>query len=79
MCPRMLLSVLFFPVLLRRAMSIASRAARWLQMAEEARAIAERLRDPGAKQTMLEIANGYDELAAWTVNAVAADEGEPSG
>jgi hypothetical protein len=35
----------------------------WRDRAEEARAIAQHLRGPITKQTMLEIAHGYDRLA----------------
>ena len=36
---------------------------RWAKMAEEARAIAIRTRDPEGKKRMLEIADSYDRLA----------------
>ena len=36
----------------------------WRQLAQEAREVAERLDDAEAKRTMLEIAEGYEELAA---------------
>jgi hypothetical protein len=36
----------------------------WRQLAQEARAAADRLDDPDAKRTMLEIAEGYEELAS---------------
>jgi hypothetical protein len=36
---------------------------RWAKMAEEARAIATRTRDPAAKERLLEIAASYDRLA----------------
>jgi hypothetical protein len=35
----------------------------WRRRAEESRRIAERLDDPAAKQTMLEIAASYEQLA----------------
>jgi hypothetical protein len=35
----------------------------WLVRAEEARALASQLVDSGARQTMLEIAEGYEKLA----------------
>lgn len=38
-------------------------AEKWAEMAEEALAIATRMRNPAAKQTMLEIAASYDRLA----------------
>jgi hypothetical protein len=37
--------------------------AHWRQRAEEARAMAEVISDPGAKQTMLRVAAGYEEMA----------------
>jgi hypothetical protein len=36
----------------------------WRQLAQEARAAAERLDEPEAKRTMLEIAESYEELAS---------------
>jgi hypothetical protein len=36
----------------------------WRLLAQEARAAAERLDDPDAKRTMLEIAESYEELAS---------------
>ena len=73
---RMWLSVLFSSALSCGAMSITPRAERWLKMAEDARSMAERTRDQDGKRTMLEIANGYDELAAWAAKTdqVGADE-----
>jgi hypothetical protein len=38
------------------------RAERWMKMAAEARAIAERTSDPAGKKRMLEIAASYDKL-----------------
>ena len=38
-------------------------AARWSVLAEEAKAIAEEMKDALSKKTMLEIAAGYDRLA----------------
>ena len=38
-------------------------AAHWLNLAEDATNLADRMRDPEAKQTMLAIAWGYDKLA----------------
>ena len=58
-------------------MSMTPRAARWLKMAEDARRMADRMRDPESKRVLLEIANGYDRLAIWTANSDARDaEGE---
>jgi hypothetical protein len=54
-------------------MSMTPRAARWLKMAEEARAMADRMRDPESKRVLLEIANSYDRLAIWTANSDAAE------
>ena len=41
----------------------AKRAADWLALAQDARAIAERLTDVSARQTMLGIAEGYEKMA----------------
>jgi hypothetical protein len=38
-------------------------AAHWLNLAEDARKLADRMRDPEAKQTMLAVARGYQKLA----------------
>ncbi|MEJ0017563.1 MAG: hypothetical protein WDN25_13550 [Acetobacteraceae bacterium] len=53
-------------------------AERWKKMAEEARAIAERLRDPASKQAMLEIAAGYDRLATRAAESARARGGRRS-
>ena len=45
-------------------MSMTPRAARWLKMAEDARRMADRMRDPDGKRIMLKIADSYDELFA---------------
>jgi hypothetical protein len=37
--------------------------ARWLALAAEARAIAAEMTDPGARATMLKIAEGYENAA----------------
>jgi hypothetical protein len=37
-------------------------AERWRKLAEEARAVADQLTDPGAKQIMVRIAEGYELL-----------------
>ena len=49
------------------------RAERWLEMGEDARALADRMRDENSKRIMLDIANSYEELAAWVVRAEMAD------
>ena len=43
--------------------SVSDSAERWRKLAEEARAVADQLTDPGAKQIMLTIAAGYERLA----------------
>ena len=62
---KMWLSVLFGSALPCRAMSMTPRAGRWLNMAEDARSMAERTHDQDGKRVMLDIANSYEELAAW--------------
>jgi hypothetical protein len=42
-----------------------NRSANWRKLAEEARAIAARTQDAVSKQTMLEIAERYEVLAAY--------------
>jgi hypothetical protein len=44
--------------------SLLSDVKYWFSRAEEARTIAEALRDPEAARIMFEIAKGYDRLAA---------------
>jgi len=44
----------------------------WRERAEEARRIAEQLADAFSKQTMLEIAKSYDNLAALTRTGVVS-------
>jgi hypothetical protein len=44
---------------------------RWAKMAEDARRMAGRTRDPEGKRIMLEIANSYDELASWAAKVDA--------
>jgi hypothetical protein len=51
-------------VLMKR--SLINDPAYWRERAEEARRIAEQLADAVAKQTMLEIARSYDNLAELT-------------
>ncbi len=48
------------------------RSANWSKMAAEARAIANNLHDPTAKQTMLEIAERYELLAAYAARQAGA-------
>ncbi len=43
--------------------SILDDREHWCNRAEEARVIALQMQDPKARQTMLDIAAGYDELA----------------
>jgi sugar (pentulose or hexulose) kinase len=47
--------------------------AYWRERAEEARRIAEQLADAVAKQTMLEIARSYDNLAELTEKRPASE------
>jgi hypothetical protein len=54
-------------------MALKSRAARWLKMGEDARRMAERMRDPEAKRMMLEVADNYEKLVAWAAKTDAAD------
>jgi hypothetical protein len=46
--------------------AIRNRSASWRRMAEEARTIADGLHDAAAKQAMLEIAERYEILAAYS-------------
>jgi hypothetical protein len=41
----------------------------WAQLAEQARAIADRVDNPGLKRTMLVIAMRYDVMALWVAEA----------
>ena len=47
-------------------------------MADDARRMAGRTRDPEGKRIMLEIARSYDDLAAWAekIDAIPKDEPE---
>jgi hypothetical protein len=54
-------------------MSMTPRAERWLKMAEDARRMADRMRDPDGKRIMLKIAESYDELAAWAAKTDQAE------
>jgi hypothetical protein len=47
----------------------------WRQLAQEARAAADRLDDAAAKRTMLEIAESYQELAEIAENRTCPDSG----
>jgi hypothetical protein len=44
-------------------MSLTPPAERWRKMAEDARAMAARMRDPEAKRMILEVAANYEKLA----------------
>jgi hypothetical protein len=44
--------------------SLLNDPAHWRRRAQETRSIADRLDDPIAKQTMLEVAEHYEQLAA---------------
>jgi hypothetical protein len=46
--------------------AIRNRGANWRKLAEEARTIADGMHDDDAKQTMLEIAERYEILAAYS-------------
>jgi hypothetical protein len=48
----------------------------WRQLAQDAREAADRLDDPVAKRTMLEIAEGYDELASILEERKTAKSGD---
>jgi hypothetical protein len=51
-------------------------ATPWRLMAQHARAIAAAMEETEATQTMLEIATGYDRLAARAERRVAEEEGK---
>jgi hypothetical protein len=53
-------------------MALKSRA-RWQKMAEDARRLVDRMRDPEAKRMMLEVADNHEKLAAWAAKTDAAD------
>jgi hypothetical protein len=53
------------------------RTAEWLKLAEEARAIANEIRDPTSKKTMMEIAKAYDRLAGLALSS-KRDTGHPT-
>ena len=44
----------------------------WRQLAEDARAAADRVDDPDAKKTMLEIAEAYEQLASIAEKRIAS-------
>jgi hypothetical protein len=46
----------------------------WRERAEEARSHAEEMKDPEAKRTMLDIAEGYERLAKQAEKRVASDK-----
>ena len=70
----MWLPVLFRSALPCQVMSVTPRAERWLNMAEDARSMANRMRDDqDGKRIILEIANSYEELAAWAAKTDTAD------
>jgi hypothetical protein len=46
-----------------RMTTILDNPAHWIERAEEARTIADEIRDPESKKIMLEIAEGYERLA----------------
>jgi hypothetical protein len=48
----------------------------WRQRAQEARAAAAQLDDPDAKKTMLEVADGYEQLAVLAEKKVASQPGK---
>jgi hypothetical protein len=50
--------------------------AYWQQRAEEARALADQIDDPIARNTMLEIAAGYEQMAALAAARLLARETE---
>jgi hypothetical protein len=48
----------------------------WRQLAQDARATADQLDDPDAKKTMIEIAEGYDQLASNAEKRMASKPGK---
>jgi hypothetical protein len=48
--------------------------AHWRRRAQETRSIADRLDDPVAKQTMLEVAQHYEQIATIAETRVVADK-----
>lgn len=50
----------------------------WRDRAGEARAMADIMRNPDSKRTMLDIAKGYDQLAITSVAAARPKNGAPS-
>jgi hypothetical protein len=48
----------------------------WRQLAQDARAVAGQLDDPDAKRTMLEIAEGYEQLASLAEKKAASKPGK---
>jgi hypothetical protein len=43
--------------------SMVNNPQHWRECAEEVRAMVDNINDPGAKQTLLKVAAGYDEMA----------------
>lgn len=54
--------------------SIKNDPKHWRQLAQEARAAADQFNDPDAKRTMLEIAEGYEELASIAEKSIASKQ-----
>jgi hypothetical protein len=54
------------------ASSLQDDPKRWRQLAQDARVAADRLGDPDAKRTMLEIAEGYEQLASLAEKKMAS-------
>jgi hypothetical protein len=51
----------------------------WRQLAQDARAAADQVSDPEAKKTLLEIADGYEQLALITEKKIAPKSNEVTG
>jgi hypothetical protein len=51
----------------------------WRQLADDARAAADKLRDSESKKTLLEIADGYDQLALIAEKKMASKSDEAPG
>ena len=71
-----------FPPKMRRwrffQVAMRNRAANWRKMAEDARAMADRIHDPAAKQAMQEIAARYEVLAAYSERQAKEEAGRRS-
>jgi hypothetical protein len=59
-------------------MAMRNRGANWRKMAEDARAMADRIHDPAAKQAMQEIAARYEVLAAYSERQAKEEAGRRS-